>query len=109
LRGSQLFIQTDADTHSQRVDGAWELVGKIGGRIAFPKGTRNYTRRQLEPSNLYLWNSHSLKHQQKTHTWTRPRSPRSCVADVQLDLHVDSVEMGLGASKKLWTCPRDMF
>ena len=38
LRGStDQLILTYADTHNQTMDGAWALLGRIGGRIAAPK------------------------------------------------------------------------
>jgi hypothetical protein len=45
-RGStQQLTQTDADSHSQTVDGAWEFLWKNRRKKCGPKGNRNPTRR----------------------------------------------------------------
>ena len=60
LRGStQQLTQTDKDIHSQTVDGAW----RIGGRITGPKGDRNSTGRPTESTNLDPWDSQILNYQ----------------------------------------------
>jgi hypothetical protein len=42
-----------------------DSYGRIGGRIAGPKGDRNFTGRPTESTNLEPWGSQSLNHQRK--------------------------------------------
>jgi hypothetical protein len=66
LRGSiQQLTQRDAETHSQWTE-LGDSYGRVGGRIAGPKGDWNSTRRPAESTNLDPWQSQSLNHQPKS-------------------------------------------
>jgi hypothetical protein len=56
---------SDADTHSQAVDGAWGLLWKNRRKDCSPKKDRNSTGRPTESANLDPWGSQSLNHQPK--------------------------------------------
>jgi hypothetical protein len=56
LRGStHQLTQTDADTHSQIGMELGDSYGRIGRRVAGPKGDRNSTGRPTESTNLDPW------------------------------------------------------
>jgi hypothetical protein len=59
-----------------------DSYGRVGGRIAAPKGI------QTESINLAIWGSQRLNHQPKEHKWTLTRPSGTNVANVQLGLHV---------------------
>ncbi|XP_076783213.1 uncharacterized protein LOC143440362 isoform X1 [Arvicanthis niloticus] len=64
LRGStQKLTQTDTDTHSQTVDGAWGLLWKNRRKDCSPERNRNSTGRPTESANLDPWGSQRLNHQ----------------------------------------------
>jgi hypothetical protein len=66
LRGStQQLTQTDADTHSQTMDGAWGLLLKSSRKVVSIEGDRNLTGRPTESTTLDPWGSQRLNHQLK--------------------------------------------
>ena len=66
LRSStQQLTQTDTDTHSQTVDGAWGLLWKNRRKDCNSKGDRNSTGRPTESTNLDPWGFQRLNHQPK--------------------------------------------
>ena len=66
LRGStEQLTQTETDTHSQTVDGAWGLLQKKKRNDYGAEGDRNSTGRLTESTNLYPWGPQSLNHQPK--------------------------------------------
>jgi hypothetical protein len=80
------MIQTEADTHSQIVDGARGLLWKNRRKDCSPEGDRNSTGR---PTNQDPWGSQRLNPQPKSiHGLDLTPLPPACVADVWLGLHV---------------------
>lgn len=61
----QQMTQTDTDTQSQTVGGAWGLFWKNRRKDGGPEGNRNSTGRPMESTNLDPWGSQSLNHQPK--------------------------------------------
>lgn len=75
--------------------------GRKGGRTAGPKGDRNSTERQTEPTNLDHWGISESETPIKEQTQAAPRPPHTCVADVLLSLPVGPEQLEQGLSQKL--------
>ena len=48
-------MERDAETHSQVLDGAWNILPSVGRRIEGPEEDRDSTERPTESTNQDLW------------------------------------------------------
>jgi hypothetical protein len=88
-----------------------DSYGRIGERIAGPKGERNSTERPIQSTNLDPWGSES-EPPTNEHTWVGPRPPCSYVADVQLGLHVVLNNWNRGypeTGADMWICSSSWY
>jgi hypothetical protein len=77
LRGStQQLTETDAETHSQPLHRAQEVLwGSWGEGLRNPEGIRTSQEDQQSQLTWTFGGSQRLNHQPKTNTWVGPRSP----------------------------------
>ena len=87
LRGfTQQLTQTDTDTHSQTLAGAWGLLWKNRKKDCGPQRGQELHTKTNRVNNLGSLGFSESEPPTKEHTRTRP--PHTYVADVQLGLHV---------------------